>query len=246
MRVLDLDLDFFLHGVATWSGAGSGKRLPSNKYQPWSEAELRSFLEERCGLDPAHPLPGRAFDDHSEAFFFWRDLIRNGRLRPPFDVVHVDAHSDLGADGLAGSWHYVGTELLHLPVEQRADLPRERVTIAHFPVIAMACEWLSSFTWIYNPESTFDVLGIYDMETAGERVLQLSRFTDAALSAVFGNLSRLKRELVGPSVRFSCVEGSAYHESEPFAFVSIARSPEFTPETADALFEVITSYIRLI
>lgn len=34
MRVLDIDLDFFLSGVANWSN-DEGDRLPADEFQPW-------------------------------------------------------------------------------------------------------------------------------------------------------------------------------------------------------------------
>ena len=49
MKVLDLDLDFFLNGVAYFKD-DDGKRLDSKFYKPWSQSQVRSFLEQKCGL----------------------------------------------------------------------------------------------------------------------------------------------------------------------------------------------------
>ena len=40
MRVLDIDLDFFLDGVAHWVNADAG-RLDPDEYPPWSLNSLR-------------------------------------------------------------------------------------------------------------------------------------------------------------------------------------------------------------
>ena len=58
---------------------------------------MRTVLEDHCGLDRARPVPGRLVTDHFEAFLFWQELVRCGALDIPFDVVHVDAHADLGS-----------------------------------------------------------------------------------------------------------------------------------------------------
>ena len=36
------------------------------------------------------------FDEHNEAFFFWRLARRDGFLDAPLDLLHVDAHADMG------------------------------------------------------------------------------------------------------------------------------------------------------
>ena len=36
------------------------------------------------------------FDEHNEAFFFWHKARHDGLLDAPLDLVHVDAHSDMG------------------------------------------------------------------------------------------------------------------------------------------------------
>ena len=48
MRVLDLDMDFFLSDVCAL--AAPGKRPSVSEAQPWDEAAVRAFLEQNCGL----------------------------------------------------------------------------------------------------------------------------------------------------------------------------------------------------
>lgn len=111
-RILDVDLDFFLHGVAHWRQAGSG-RLDAADYPPWTREDALAFLEERCNLRT--PLPGIVVENHGELFERWGRAIDDGRLALPVSVTHVDAHSDLGL----GDATYITllTELLFLPVE---------------------------------------------------------------------------------------------------------------------------------
>lgn len=49
-RVLDVDLDFFVHGVASYRDLEAG-RLDGDEYPPWTTDAAMSFLSERCGLD---------------------------------------------------------------------------------------------------------------------------------------------------------------------------------------------------
>jgi hypothetical protein len=55
VRILDIDLDFFLSGVSY--GSTRGGRLEGERYSPWLGQEVRDFLESQCGLNIAEPLP---------------------------------------------------------------------------------------------------------------------------------------------------------------------------------------------
>lgn len=68
-RVLDLDLDFFLHG-ATGDRPFDAARLDATDYPPWDLEDVMAFLEERCHL--LAPLPGVAVEHHGEVFGLWR------------------------------------------------------------------------------------------------------------------------------------------------------------------------------
>ena len=70
MRVLDLDMDFFLTGVCEL--APKGARPSLREARPWAEADVRAFLEENCGLSRQNPIPGRVFETHDGALFLWK------------------------------------------------------------------------------------------------------------------------------------------------------------------------------
>lgn len=92
MRILDLDLDFFLDGI-TWK-YGVGDRFPDEgSYPPWSEERVRRFLEDQCGLSKESPVPGKVVTTHDEVLWEWLELSSDGQK---WDIVHVDAHGDLG------------------------------------------------------------------------------------------------------------------------------------------------------
>lgn len=66
-----------------------------------------------------HPTPGKIFETHDQALTFWEEQIAAGRLTAPFDVTHVDAHSDLGI-GYPGP-NFVLFNVLSMPVPKRLD-----------------------------------------------------------------------------------------------------------------------------
>jgi hypothetical protein len=122
-RVLDVDLDFFVHGVANDVAPESCERLDVREYRPWTRDYTLSFLADRCGLSA--PLPGFAVERHGEVFGKWRALIEAGRLQTPFHVTHVDAHGDLSMSEIG--YKHILTELVHLPAEDRPAAAATRV-----------------------------------------------------------------------------------------------------------------------
>ena len=94
MKVLDLDMDYFMKSVATFINESEPERLPEEDYgdSVWSEREVRNFLEGNLGLSKQNRIRGRVVAGHNESLFFWRELIEKGDLSTPFDVIHVDSH----------------------------------------------------------------------------------------------------------------------------------------------------------
>lgn len=90
MRVLDLD--FFQQDVFAQIN-DYGDRLDSSRTKAWNKERFVNYLG-RIGLKK-EKIKGRIFRHHHEAFYFWRELILEGYLEVPFDVVHIDAHADL-------------------------------------------------------------------------------------------------------------------------------------------------------
>ena len=127
MRVLDLDMDFFL--TAPCPLAELGERPDESCAQPYSDEEVIRFLEEQCGLSREHPVPGAIFDTHDKALDFWQARLRDGSLRAPFEVVHVDTHSDL-AFGPPGTGFVLNVVLSRNPQQRAAiDIYHEAVEL---------------------------------------------------------------------------------------------------------------------
>mgnify|MGYP000808729019 CR=1 FL=1 len=157
MRVLDIDLDFFLADCCPLAELGERPSLPG--HEPWEASAVRAFLENQCGLSRTAPKPGRIFETHDGALRFWEEQIAAGRLTAPFDVTHVDAHSDLGI-GYPGP-NFVLFNVLSMPVQKRLDYAafyaQKKLDEANYLLFALAMRRISSLDNVRNPRSRADI-----------------------------------------------------------------------------------------
>jgi UPF0489 domain len=246
-RVLDLDLDFFLHG-ATGDRPFDAPRLDAVDYPPWDLEDVMAFLEERCHL--LGPLPGVAVEHHGEVFGLWRDGLDGGMLQPPFHVTHVDAHADLGMGELG--YMYLLSEHLALPPAERW-YPRESkeglaeaMTDGSYLAFAVAARWIADLTYVYCPGGGSDIHP-YLLENGDQLrggTIQLPYLTREQLRWLnerpFARVPNLPVEcLEEPGVPLTISKASEFCAPEPFDFIFLARSPAFTPSEADPIFNAI-------
>jgi hypothetical protein len=109
--VLNIDLDFFVSPVKQYA-ADTDPRLPEDSYRADSPERVLSFLEKQLRLKKGQRTPGKFVRYHKEVFDAWEALIANGHLKPPFSVVHVDAHDDFDGEGV-GRRPHSGNFLTH-------------------------------------------------------------------------------------------------------------------------------------
>ena len=242
MRILDLDLDFFISDIAHFI-SGDSERLDDKYYIPWSEKETRVFLEERCGLSKEKPIKGKIVKHHDEAFFFWRELINKGCLETPFEVVHVDAHADLGLGD--ASWAYILSELLRFPPENRVNPKTNGIDglgFGNYLAFSIACRWLSHLTFVLHPkwenDLPFSLLKNFD-DSSG--AIQLKLFDKKDI-----DVDRVRKAIplaIEPEVPLKLVKYLDYSTSKPFDYIILCQSPGYTPSSADNLLQVIKEYI---
>lgn len=244
-RVLDIDLDFFVHDVVYWPEDGT--RPDPDLHPVWQEEEAFRFLRERCAL--SERLPGFVTENHAEVFALWRSAIEAGVLVPPFHVTHVDAHADLGL-GNAG-FIYLLTELVHLPVEARAhpNLGPGGLNDTNQLAFAIACRWISDLTYVYCDGGGSDELAavMQGFDVRADHI-QLARLTR-------GELDRLvhRRPPAGvdvePPVPYRSLHWESFTADAPYDLVCLTRSPPYSPPTADPLFDAIhatfISYVQV-
>lgn len=235
MRVLDIDLDFFLEDCCPLAAPGARPALEG--HAPWEPERVEAFLERQCGLSAAAPAPGAVFETHDGALRFWQARLRDGTLTQPFHVTHVDAHSDLGI-GYPGPG-YVLNGVLPQRVAVRPDPERyaalHELDEANYLLFALAFRWVASLDNVRNDRSRPDVPP--EILLPGRRdVIRLSSFP-----------ARLMERENGPepAVPFAVYDDyRTFVAAAPYDFVTLAVSPRYAPAAADALIPVIARYLR--
>ncbi|AVH45532.1 UPF0489 family protein [Agrobacterium tumefaciens] len=244
MKIADIDLDIFLDDVSSFDRR---PRAPSTTL-PWNEAKLRHFLEDRCGLklDPSAKRPkGRFIVRHDEAFPLLNSLSQNGEVR--LNLVHIDAHSDLGT-GLGDlSWQDIGGRLLGLPPKERAGaIPQrgmERISPANYLSYALACRWLRSLVYVHHAKSGDDLMPFFFRDfDLGCGIMEL-RYVPSLHSVHSKEELRALPHTLEPTVQFQKIEIEDYWAAEPFDYVILCQSPGYTPVEADILLPVFRDYV---
>lgn len=234
MRVLDLDMDFFLSDPCPL--AAYGERPDEGCAQVWSDEEVIRFLEEQCGLSREHPVPGAIFDTHDKALDFWQARLQDGQLSTPFEVVHVDTHSDL-AFGPPGTNYVLNVVLSRAPeMRAAAQAYREAVELdeANYLLFALAFRWIDKLSYVRNPKSHQDIPGqLLD----GDGNIFLRSF-----------ISRMMEEKNGrePVIPFDVYDDYRAFRQHGYDFVTMAQSPRYAPQSADRIMEIVGRYIREI
>lgn len=243
-RILDIDLDFFLNKVS--EAREDEKRLKKKHYYPWDKIALESFLENRCHLSKKNRIPGRIVNEHQKAFFFWRELFVNQKIRIPFELVHIDAHTDIGVADWG--WVYITSELLHKPIEERIypnDSILTGINEANYLAFALACRWIKKLSFIIHPDWENDLIEVYfknfDIESG---FLQLKKYDrNELLEKGFEIENSLELE---PEVPVEFIPLHEYKNSYPFNILTLSKSKNYTPKASDKLIKVIKGYITKI
>lgn len=236
LRILDIDLDFFLADCCPL--AEKGRRPALAGHEPWTEDAVRNFLEEQCGLRKERPVPGRVFTTHDEALCFWQRLMKAGKLAAPFSVTHIDAHSDL-AIGAPGPRFILENVLSRRP-DKRADIEAyyqaKQLDEANYLLFALAFRWIGRLENVRNPKSRPDIpeqIVIRDENGEYSRLKLLSQ-----ISALFEKINGSEPEI--PFIVYH--DYRKFYSDGNYAFASLAQSPRYAPEAADRLLGVISEY----
>lgn len=231
MRVLDLDMDFFLSGPCPL--AALGERPDESCAEVWSEEAVVRFLEEQCGLSADHPVPGAIFDTHDKALDFWAARLEDGSLTAPFEVVHVDTHSDL-AFGPPGTNFVLNVVLSRLP-DQRADKDAYRKAVeldeANYLLFALAFRWVDRLSYVRNPKSHQDIPR--QLLTA-QGDIHLRSFISQMMEGRNGK---------EPVIPFDVYDDYTEFRQHGYDFVTMAQSPRYAPASADKIMDILKRYI---
>lgn len=248
MTVLDLDLDFFV-SPTLYEVPEDAPRPPDHAHQVWPAAEAEHLLQ-RLGLTA--PVPGALCERHVEALWAWNRAVYEGRLEVPFDVVHVDAHEDLGyGDPL---WTRLQEEVLVRPVWERRF--EEVAALAHsgnYLLCAVALGWVRELTLVLpgplpiTPEGRLRELCAhplhfaYGEETSG--LLQLKSVPGLPAAEQAERCRELRWAVMDAPVPVTVLSAE---EVEPavYDFLTLARSPAFSPPKAEGLLPTLTRFLK--
>jgi hypothetical protein len=243
MRILDIDLDFFLNEIQFW-GAEVG-RLDPIRFVPWRKSAVRAFLRNQCGLSKHRRLRGKLITTHDEAFFHWRDMKRRGDFCSPFQIVHVDAHADLGMGD--ASYAYIQTELLHGSEEMRmfpvvGDI--RGLGEGNYLAFAIACGWIDSIQYVHHENGGNDLPPFLFKDNNVETgLIRLKRYPLGTTIHELTNDPPPAPIGFERDVPIEKIPGPVYRNREKFDIAYLSRSPGYTPSSSDELIDVFAEYL---
>ena len=245
-RILDIDLDFFLDEILYANDEPRG-RPNAGDYQPDSIDDALAFLRSRCQLSTDTPVPGHVCKHHREVWFHWRSMLKRGDLKAPFEVIHIDAHADMGLGN--NSCLYIAEELLaHPPQRRRVPTGRESWQLGdcNFIAYALATQWIGKLTYVTHPQWIDDIqwLHMKDFDTKSGFV-QMKRFESGFAEELedFMDVKRLPFE-ADPDIPMDVIPRADFQLESPPDYLFISHSPNYTPPTADKLFKTMKPFVK--
>ena len=254
MRIVDIDMDYFLKEIPIIISENNTDRLPDEDYQVWSKDEVIDFLENKLGLSKETKIKGKIVTHHNEALYYWRKLIQEERLSIPFEVVHIDSHADLGLG--YPSWTFIIDSLITVPVEERTKIENYgnmfekyyEPRIGDYLLFALAFRWIKKLVYVCNPAdigNDYVWMILKDGMEPNDKI-QLVHNEEMKAIEIASNTERYyateKRE---PEVDFEivrCAENISYNGE--FDYLTFCVSPNYTPTAADFIIELMKEYIE--
>lgn len=254
MKILDLDMDYFVHEMATFIPDNYDKRLNDDEFHVWSKEKVIDFIENNLGLSKERKVCGRIVEHHNETLYYWRELIKQKKLEYPFEIIHVDSHADLGL-GYA-SWAFIFEELLGIKVEKRCEIESyeymftkySKPKIGDYLLFALAFRWISKLTYVCNPNEAGNDYLYYVFRDFKEpnNVIELTYSEEYKLSEIgkFRHKQYLESCIKEPPVEFEVIKKPyLVNYNGDFDFITFCISPNYTPSKADYIIDIIKEYI---
>lgn len=272
MRVLDLDMDYFMKEPIYDIAEDTNERLAEEDYagDVWNENAVRKFLEQNLGLSRNCKRPGRIITGHNEAIGFWNELMKSGDLTCPFEVVHVDSHADLGL-GLNTSDEHIAKNMLAYSVKERPyhtkyislSGKQRSIGIGDYLLFAVAFRWISKIVYCGNPgnpakkpdDYPHNIMKNFESEPVGsEPVMNTIQLLYNPTDDIpcYDDRDRIKKYIANskkepeiPLLIIPTIEDVKY-KGDDFDFVLMAQSPNYTPASADYIIDIFKEYITEI
>ena len=87
MKVLDIDMDFFLDRVTMDNH--DENRYPDENCEVWDKKEIIDYLENILNLSKDNKIKGKIIMYNNESLDFWNDMINKCQLKTPFTIIHI-------------------------------------------------------------------------------------------------------------------------------------------------------------
>lgn len=198
--------------------------------------------------------------------FYWKKLIVQKKLTTPFEVVHIDSHADLGLG--YSSWDYISNQLLMIPLEERFENRKYKLVsgemrdigIGDYLLFAIAFQWISKLTYCANPNGDkndyiWETMKNFKEELIWDKpvlnTIQLMH-NDQMQIPDFQALEEEKEKYLStaikePEVPFKIIPSikSVVYDGN-FDFITVAQSPNYTPESIDFVLEIIKEYMDIL
>lgn len=266
MKILDLDMDYFLNDFATFVSESCVKRLSEEYYgkEVWSEDRVRLFLEKNLGLSKEKRIKGRIVAGHNESLFFWKDLINNKIVEPPFEIIHVDSHADLGLG--YSSWKHILKNVLSYPVVER-PAHNEYVNcegtlcqegIGDYLLFAIAYRWISRLTYCANPNGQKNDYLYCTLKNFEEKFIWDDP-VDLTIQLIYNPQIDVPKQRTSTKERRLFIDTGVKEPEVPmtiiptiedvsfdgdFEYAVLAQSPNYTPASADFIMDIFREYIE--
>lgn len=261
MRILDLDLDFFIEcsHIPSWREDSEENRLPLAEGTPWEKEDVIKYLEENCGLSQEAPIPGSVVTYHHEVYSIIKDFIEGGEMTPPFSITHIDAHSDFGSGGDMGFPFFLKT-FMNLPIEERRECDiSDELTGGNFLLFLAGLRWINELHYVLHPKWSHDIQDYFILD--GRRIpdklpssiqkykMRLFGIDNdvcgfppfEVIIAIRDSIPEHEKE---PIIQLELIPHNQYQEAYPFDYIFLSKSPGFTPAESDQLIPVIEEYIE--
>lgn len=260
MLVLHIDLDFFVDPIVYYR-TDSGPRPEDQEFRTEKLASVKKFLAEQCLLPARSKLPGAAVIHNDEVFGELEKVISSGKLTTPFEMIHIDAHADLGVGEHDRSFERISTDILHRPVSERPAAVRDgfgALGFGNWLAYSLACRWIDKMTVVRHPAAKDDLHPGYFVEYLQPKWMQRpavrelnlrmqpllrSEWESGAWKLTGRWGKKLSKPVEAPLIPTTVVERDQFQLDRRPDFLFLCLSPGYSPPAVDKLFAGLKKYL---
>jgi len=250
MKILDIDLDFFLDKNEFGQNVFATDRLDSEYHKPWKVEDVISFLDINCSLK-GQKYKGKYFTHHHEVYYFLKEQCKDGVTA---EIDHVDGHADLGLGD--SSYKYISTELLGFNVEERVNKivcngEGKYLTPGNYLAFAISCRWINKINYVHPANAGNDLAWFHFKNFASSsNIIQQKHLSEKDFYTVLnGNreeaINKISPYSYEPEIPFVKFTPNNFESDGSYDFVLLTQSPGFTPKESDTLIPEILRYIDI-